>query len=179
MLVSRLVKVMATTAGMALLPTAASAGCGGSFCNSATLAPLSSYGSGSASSFGSGSAVGVASSQYASATYGSGSISQAYTAGGANVVPFSTSRPAGLGANEQLVPTNCPVNVHNPSGARVLGCYSIVKPRPAVPVTNFVRVVRPIVYVRYAVPYAVPGCTRTVVTNSSRYGGFGGNACGL
>jgi len=150
MLVSRLVKVMATTAGMALLPTAASAGCGGSFCNSATLAPLSSYGSGSASSFGSGSAVGVASSQYASATYGSGSISQAYTAGGANVV-----------------------------GARVLGCYSIVKPRPAVPVTNFVRVVRPIVYVRYAVPYAVPGCTRTVVTNSSRYGGFGGNACGL
>ena len=94
-------------------------------------------------------------------------------------MPLTSSRLSGLGPNEQLLPTNCPVNVQNPTGARVLGCYSIVKPRPAVPVTNYVRVVRPVVYVRYAVPYPVPGCVRTVVTNTSRYGGFGGNACGF
>jgi len=174
-MVSRLLKFAALTASMALLPSTASAGCGGTFCDSATLAPLSSYSSG----YNSGTSYsGVASSQYAASTYGTGSISSSYSAGGATIVPFTSSRPAGLGANESLVPTNCPVAVHNPGGARVLGCYSIVKPRPPVPVTNFVRVVRPVIYVRYPVPYAVPGCTRTVVTHTSRYGGFGFNRGG-
>jgi len=176
MLVSRLTKIAAVVGSLAFMSGTASAGCAGAYCNSSTLAPLSSYSSGGFSSATSYS--GQASSAYAASNYGSGSISSSYTSGGATIVPFTSHRPAGLGANESLVPTNCPVSVHNPTGARVLGCYSIVKPRPPVPVTNYVRVVRPVIYVRYPVPYAVPGCTRTVVTHQSRYGGFGFNSGG-
>lgn len=89
------------------------------------------------------------------------------------VVPFSTGtttasisnyRLDGMGANEFLSPTSCPTSVYNPQGAQVLGCYNVVKPvapRPVVTQTtqyHQVRVVRPIIYVRYPVPtpYYVP-----------------------
>jgi len=77
-------------------------------------------------------------------------------------VPFSTGDSAplssnytvpGLGASESLSPTSCPVSVYNPTGAKVLGCYSVSRPKT---VTNYTRVVRPVIYVRYPVPTPVP-----------------------
>jgi len=132
----------------------------------------------------SNSYTGSVSSAYADATYGTGSISNAYTGSDVELFGFSgsTSSVAGLGAGESLQATSCPVSVHNPSGGKVLGCYNVVKP---VPQTSYYRVVRPVVYVRYPVPVAVPywsGCS--VVTHASRYGnrwGQGGNfgrSCG-
>jgi len=126
----------------------------------------------------SNSYTGSVSSSYADATYGTGSISNAYQGSDVELYGFSgaTTSVAGLGLNESLQATSCPVSVHNPDGARVLGCYNVVKP---VPQTTYYRVVRPVVYVRYPVPVAVPyasGCT--VVTHQSRYGnrwGQGGN----
>lgn len=105
---------------------------------------------------------------------GSGSVSATYTDNSSNsysntnitVVPFSTGDSAplsssytlpGLGASETLTPTSCPVAVHNPSGAKVLGCYSVSRPAPApAPQVHYTRVVRPVVYVRYPVPTPVP-----------------------
>jgi len=150
-----------------------------------------------------GSASSTASTRYSSgASHASGSSytsnssytpSTSYTtmSTSSNVMPFSTSvsnmsdyQIAGMGSNESLRPTTCPTSVYNPDGAKVLGCYSVVKPAPVmrpapivVPQTSYqhVRVVRPIVYVRYPVPtpYAVPvyrqqyrGCGTTY----SRYG---------
>jgi hypothetical protein len=71
--------------------------------------------------------------------------------------PLSPTVISGLGQNEGLRPTTCPVAVHNPEGGRVLGCYNVVR-RVAQPVTKttYYRVVRPIIYVRYPVP--VPVC---------------------
>ena len=113
---------------------------------------------------------GSVSSSYADATYGTGSISNAYEGSDVELFGFSgsTTSVAGLGAGESLQATSCPVSVHNPDGGKVLGCYNVVKP---VPQTTYYRVVRPVVYVRYPVPVAVPyysGCT--VVTHESRYG---------
>lgn len=113
---------------------------------------------------------GTVSSSYADATYGTGSISNAYAGRDVELFGFSgsTSSVPGLGAGESLQATSCPVSVYNPGGGKVLGCYNVVKP---VPQTTYYRVVRPIVYVRYPVPVAVPywsGCT--VVTHASRYG---------
>lgn len=118
----------------------------------------------------SNSYTGSVSSSYADATYGTGSISNAYAGGNVDMYGFSgsTSSVAGLGSGESLQATSCPVSVYNPGGGKVLGCYNVVKP---VPQTTYYRVVRPIVYVRYPVPVAVPywsGCT--VVTHVSRYG---------
>jgi len=121
---------------------------------------------------------GTVSSSYADAKYGTGSISNAYTGSDVELFGFSgsTTSVAGLGAGESLQATSCPVNVYNPGGGKVLGCYNVVKP---VPQTTYYRVVRPVVYVRYPVPVAVPywsGCT--VVTHASRYGdrwGHGGH----
>lgn len=103
---------------------------------------------------------------------GSGSVSATYTDNSSSsysntnvtVVPFSTGDSAplsssyrlpGLGASETLTPTSCPVAVHNPSGAKVLGCYSVSRPAPK-PQVHYTRVVRPVVYVRYPVPTPVP-----------------------
>jgi len=113
---------------------------------------------------------GTVSPSYADATYGTGSISNAYEGSDVELFGFSgsTSSVAGLGAGESLQATSCPVSVYNPSGGKVLGCYNVVKP---VPQTTYYRVVRPVVYVRYPVPVAVPymsGCS--VVTHASRYG---------
>lgn len=127
-------------------------------------APLASY-SGQSSWTSRNANVGM-SGQDASHKYGSGSISASYTDGSNTIVPFTTTsasisnyRVNGMGANEFLSPTNCPVSVYNPSGAKVLGCYSVSKPAPVsytVPSVHTVRVVRPIIYVRYPVPTPVP-----------------------
>ncbi len=110
------------------------------------------------------------SSGEASHRYGSGSISRSYTDGANTIVPFSTAttniashRLSGMGSNEFLSPTTCPVSVYNPNGGKVLGCYSVSKPAPVrrhvqvyTPRVHTVRVVRPIIYVRYPVPVPVP-----------------------
>jgi len=110
-------------------------------------------------------------SSYSSST--SYSSATNYSSASPRVVPFTTSvsnisehRVNGMGANEYLSKTNCPTSVYNPEGGKVLGCYSVVKPKPVyvqpapvrvtVPTYNTVRVVRPIIYVRYPVPVAVP-----------------------
>ena len=215
---SRIFTTVAAIAATTLMSSVAFAGCNsGTYCNSgsSSLSPLSSWSSTStsgatytspsymSSSYGSGSDYssassvsgnsfgGVLSSAEADATYGTGSISSAYEGGNVQMFGFSgspTSVP-GLGAGEHLQATNCPVNVYNPTGARVLGCYDVVK---QVPQTNYVRVVRPVVYVRYpvATPIPVPyyvnqnvnPCGGTFASNNSRYGGFNNqgvsNGCG-
>ena len=206
---SRIITTIAAIAATTLMSSAAFAGCNsGTYCtstgHSSTLPSLSSwsgpsyaannsyqsapshsysssssYSSAPSYSYGaSNSYTGTVSSSYADSTYGTGSISNAYTGGDVEMYGFSgsTSSVSGLGINESLQATSCPVSVHNPSGGKVLGCYNVVKP---VPQTTYYRVVRPVVYVRYPVPVAVPywsGCT--VVTHTSRYGdrvGHGGN----
>ena len=95
-----------------------------------------------------------------------------YNSGASQYVPFSSTAShsgsiaiPGLGANERLTPTSCPVNVNGlESGQSVLGCYQVEKQQTTnvryhlgAPTT--VRYVRPIVYVRYPVPtpvYSVP-----------------------
>lgn len=88
----------------------------------------------------------------------SASANMASSSNYTSVVPFyssaqnpSTVSMPGLGANEQLVPTSCPVSVDAPAGSSVLGCYNVVRKQ-----RNYVQVVRPIVYVRYPVPVPVP-----------------------
>jgi len=123
----------------------------------------------------------VASPSYASQTYGSGSISSTYS--DYSTAPLTNSVLSGLGTNESLHPTNCPVSVHNPGGARVLGCFNVVKPKPVVrAVPTVYQVVRPVVYVRYPVPVCNTCCTPETI--ASRYGsanfggGIGGSNCG-
>ncbi len=81
-------------------------------------------------------------------------------------VPFSStgsmSGPlsiSGLGANEYLNPTSCPVNVNGlGSGQQVLGCYNVMKRTRTVNyhvAPHRVQVVRPVIYVRYPVPTPV------------------------
>jgi len=126
------------------------------------------------------------------AAFASGSVYRSTYATTDKVVPFTTTvskisnyRVAGMGSNEFLSPTTCPTNVYNPGGNKVLGCYSVVKPvqvvRP-VPQIHYqqIRVVHPIIYVRYPVPTPLPvpvcrsqalvcgsGCSGV---NYSRYG---------
>ncbi|WP_034388946.1 hypothetical protein [Hellea balneolensis] len=191
---SRIFTTVAAIAATTLMSSAAFAGCNsGTYCtssghsstlpslsswsgpsyatnNASSYASASSYSYGSSNSYSGNSYSGTVSSSYADSTYGTGSISNAYAGGDVQMYGFSgsTASVPGLGANESLQATSCPVSVHNPSGAKVLGCYNVVKP---VPQTTYYRVVRPVVYVRYPVPVAVPywsGCT--VVTHTSRYG---------
>lgn len=120
-----------------------------------------SYSNHSQSSYG-----GILSSQEANARYGTGTISQTYSDGPARVIPFSTSssnigtyRLPGLGTNEYLMPTHCPVDVNNPNGGTVLGCYKVAKRtivHQHVHIPKVRRIVRPVIYVRYPVPIAVP-----------------------
>lgn len=111
----------------------------------------------------------------ADAHYGTGSISESYTTSDSYAFSGATSSVAGLGYNESLRATSCPVNVYGTSsGATVLGCYNVVKP---VPRTTYYRVVRPVIYVRYPVPVAAPCrtqcCEPIINTRYSRYGGYG------
>jgi len=112
------------------------------------------------------------SSAQADMAYGSGSISQTYSAPASNTYGFygSSNTISGLGANESLQATNCPVNVYGAGEGTVLGCYNVVKP---VPQTTYYRVVRPVVYVRYPVPVAVPYTSPCHTYKiHSRYGDF-------
>lgn len=132
---------------------------------SSSIAPLSSYSSSSTlgTSYTGGSYTGHSNSNYGSSSYST-----------PQYVPFSSQTAAmsgpirmnGLGGNEFLQPTSCPVNVHGmQSGQSVLGCYSVMKQQQQ-PTVRYhyappqtVRVVRPIIYVRYPVPtpvYNVP-----------------------
>ena len=104
----------------------------------------------------------------------SATSSSSFSTNTTTVVPFATTvdnisnyRINGMGSDEYLSATDCPTEVYNPEGAKVLGCYSVVKPAPApvyrpapviVPQVQYqqVRVVRPIIYVRYPVPTPVP-----------------------
>jgi hypothetical protein len=180
--VSRILKTaLISLAGLAV-STAASAGCSdGTYCtsNTSTLAPLGSWTASAGESYTMGSNYSSGSTRYVSTqSYPTGSISNSYTDSSVQTYGFhgSTTGLSGLGTNESLQATNCPTNVYNPEGGKVLGCYNVVKP---VAQTSYYRIVRPIVYVRYPVPVAVPyysGCT--VVTHVSRYGDFGHNRYG-
>jgi len=173
-MVSRILKGAAVLVGAISLAGVASAGHNGS----SSLPTLGSWTSNSGTTYSYSSASTATTTMspiHADATYGTGSISSSYTLDngydGYGVQGFS-GQLTGLGYNESLQMTNCPTTVHGAAhGARVLGCYNVVKP---VPQTNYVRVVRPIIYVRYPVPVPVPVTSPCgVVTHYSRYGGSG------
>lgn len=118
----------------------------------------------------------------------------------AQYVPFSSTASTtgnitipGLGSNERLSPTSCPVNVNGlQSGQSVLGCYQVERQQATVSnvryhygAPNTVRHVRPIVYVRYPVPTPVIGVPYPVPTPIYRPGfhqgfmpGFRPGMCG-
>lgn len=137
----RIAPLLAFAAATAL-PAAAQ--CAGSTCSWTQAAPSASY------------------SSYAGASsYGS--------------VPASQRLP-GLAADEYLCPTDCATSVNVPAGGRVLDCFKVCKkaaPAPA-PVyqsyTQAYQVVRPVVYVNYPVPVALPSCP--IYDAPSRYGSF-------
>lgn len=119
---------------------------------------------------------GVASDAYADAVYGSGSISGAYVDHSTVGSTYTSSTVSnitlpGLGLNERLCPTACASGGTDTAGNRVLGCYKVCQPVQPVRVQNYVKVVRPVVYVRYPVVQPqVPVCGPTW---RSRYGGHG------
>lgn len=180
-MVSRIFKVAATAVATLSLASTASAGCGTSlYCGDAgaNTSFTSSYSTGASYSMDGVSSRYSPSTSYtttmsaiqADATYGTGSISETYTATDTYGFTGSTTSVPGLGANESLQATNCPVNVYGAGEGTVLGCYNVVKP---VPQTTYYRVVRPIVYVRYPVPVAVPYTSPChTVKHYSRYGHF-------
>jgi len=182
-MVSRIFKGAAVMAATLSFAGAASAGCGaGMYCGqTASAQPISSWtGQSSTASYGGvnlpgtfqpSQAYSTMSSYDADSTYGTGSISQTYSDNSTYGFTGSPTSVPGLGYNESLQATNCPVNVYGTGEGRVLGCYNVVKP---VPQTTYYRVVRPVIYVRYPVPVAVPYTSPChVVTHYSRYGDFG------
>ena len=163
-----LLKTLVVAAGSILaLGSSAAANCGGSlYCNSGSSVSSHSYPGLSSWSYGGGTSYGSAyGSSFTPASYGS-SYTSNYSSG-QSYVPFTTPSNTsvrnmtnlsipGLGANERLCTVDCPVNVYNPEGGKVLGCYEICKPAVQTITTyNYVRVVRPIVYVHYPVPTPV------------------------
>lgn len=115
---------------------------------------------------GNGSLYCSASSQGTSSFWNSHQAQPMSYAPAPRMVPFTSPAPMrgpvhidGLGTNEFLQQTNCPVNVHGmKAGQKVLGCYSVMKQTPRVAYQH-VQVVHPVIYVRYAVPtpvYHVP-----------------------
>ncbi|WP_427453158.1 hypothetical protein [Litorimonas sp. WD9-15] len=180
-MVSRLIKsITVAGAAIALAGTAFAGGNG----HHSTLKPLSTWSGTTGASY----SLNGTSSRYspstayttsmstveADSTYGTGSISESYTTTETYGFSGATNSVAGLGYNESLQATSCPVNVYGTSsGSTVLGCYNVVKP---VPQTTYYRVVRPVIYVRY--PVAVPTCRTQccepiIRGGSSRYGGYG------
>lgn len=189
-----IMSALAGLLGSMAMATTAQAGCGpvtGHHTTKSTLPPLSSYFEHEAKL----KAKSVHCRQSATVSHSSTShaattlpaLSSAYTTTrtvsapvpqALSYAPLSPTVISGLGHNEGLRPTTCPVAVHNPDGGRVLGCYNVVR-RVAQPVTKttYYRVVRPIVYVRYPVP--VPVCRVSTCGNphhhhhhhgGSRYG---------
>jgi len=180
-MVSRIFKIAATTVAALSLAGAASAGCGSSlYCGDAgsSASQMSGYSTVGSNSYDAGSTRYTPSTSYtttmsstqADASYGSGSISQTYSDSSTYSFSGSTASVQGLGYNESLQATNCPVNVYGSGEGTVVGCYNVVKP---VPQTSYYRVVRPVVYVRYPVPVAVPYASPcNTVEHFSRYGDF-------
>lgn len=177
-MVSRIFKGAATVVATFSLAGAASASCGaGMYCGQTTSPqPISSWSGQSNTSyslnlpgtFQPSQAFSTMSSYEADSTYGTGSISQTYSDTSTYGFSGSTASVPGLGYNESLRATNCPVNVYGAGEGRVIGCYNVVKP---VPQTTYYRVVRPVIYVRYPVPVPVPYTSPChTVTHWSRYG---------
>ena len=178
-MVSRIFKSAATLVATLSLAGAASASCGaGMYCGqtSSMAQPISSWSGQSNASYASSSyapsqSYSTMSSYQADSTYGTGSISQTYSDTNTHSFSGSTTSVPGLGYNESLQATNCPVNVYGSGEGKVLGCYNVVKP---VPQQTYYRVVRPVIYVRYPVPVAVPYTSPcNTVKHYSRYGDFG------
>ena len=170
-MVSRILKGTAVLVATVSLAGTASANCGaGAYCGQ-TSSAVQSFSSWSGHS--GGSFAPALSSFEADSKYGTGSISETYSAPSTYSFSGSTTSVPGLGANESLQATSCPVNVHGSGEGQVIGCYNVVKP---VARTSYYRVVRPVIYVRYPVPVAVPYVSPcSTVTHYSRYGGFGQN----
>ena len=111
-------------------------------------------------------------------------------------VPFTSSASMsgpislqGLGSNEFLSPTSCPVNVNGlESGQSVLGCYQVMKKQQSSVNYHYgavqtVQIVHPVIYVRYPVPtpvYHVPVPVPTPLPMPRPMPGpfFGPNMCG-
>ncbi len=158
----------------------------------------SAYGSGYSSNYVSGRTTSTMSAPCPAGSRREGGICLANSSGTiysgststVSIVPFSepvirAGRLLGLGDNETLLPTSCPTSVYNPQGAKVLGCYTVNKPVVrqvyVQPQIHTVRVVRPVIYVRYPVPtpVAVPVMTRTCANVWTRYGErWPGRTCG-
>ncbi len=90
-----------------------------------------------------------------------------------------SAAPAGM------VKVDCPYTVDVPEGGRVLDCFAVAQPKPApAPVTTYrpvyntvqqaYQVVRPVVYVDYPVPVAVPNTCGPIYSPDSRYGDYYG-----
>ena len=179
-MVSRIFKGAATMVATLSLAGAASASCGsGLYCgqSNAMPQPLSTWTGQASSNYGGVNLPGTfqpsqsystMSSYQADSTYGTGSISETYSDTSTYGFYGSTTSVAGLGHNESLQATSCPVNVHGVGEGRVIGCYNVVRP---VAQTSYYRIVRPVIYVRYPVPVAVPYTSPChTVTHWSRYG---------
>lgn len=185
-MVSRIFKGAAAMVATVSLASAASASCGSAmYCGQTQSSPqpLSTWSGQTGTTFIDGNLQGsyqgsfqqsqpvsTMSSYQADATYGTGSISETYSDNSFYGFSGSTDSVPGLGANESLQATNCPVGVYGTGEGQVLGCYNVVKP---VPQTTYYRVVRPVIYVRYPVPVAVPFTSPCLtVKQYSRYGDF-------
>jgi len=184
-MVSRIFKGAAAMVATVSLASAASASCGSSmYCGQTQSSPqpLSTWTAQSGQNYsGADFSAGYQPTQsysqsysmnsaQADATYGTGSISETYSDNSFYGFSGSTASVSGLGMNESLQATNCPVNVYGNGEGQVLGCYNVVKP---VPQTTYYRVVRPVIYVRYPVPVAVPYTSPCLtVKKFSRYGGY-------
>jgi len=166
-LTKTLTKFGLATAGMAALSFAAagtaSASCatGSLYCNANSWTSAgTSYASSPASSY---------TSLYGDAASYSSTSDYSYSS--------SMSAPAGM------VKVDCPYTVDVPEGGRVLDCYAVAQPKPA-PVTTYrpvyntvqraYQVVRPVVYVDYPVPVAVPNTCGPIYSPDSRYGDYYG-----
>ncbi len=119
---------------------------------------------------------------------------QTISSGQTTISTISNRRIAGMGADERLCPTKCPVSVYNPEGGKVLACFSVCKPvaapaprpvyrqvRIAKPVYRQVRIVRPVIYVPYSVPVLAPMPVQSCRTGAydTRYGqNWPGRPCG-
>ncbi len=135
------------------------------------LAVSSAFATTASASCGNGNLYCSASSQGSNYAMSSQSSYGHSSYGQSSYMPFTSSAPMsgpisinGLGANEFLQPTSCPVNVNGlESGQTVLGCYNVARRTQRMSyhyaAPRYVQVVHPIIYVRYAVPtpvYTVP-----------------------
>ncbi|RKQ69362.1 hypothetical protein DES40_2162 [Litorimonas taeanensis] len=153
---SRILKTALISVAGLTITASAQASCGGNFCTTANTVVKSAP-----------PWTATQTSNYQATSHYSNNATRYYGfAGSPTTIP-------GLGANESLRPTVCPVNVYNPNGGKVLGCYNVVKTMTykQAPQMTYYRIVRPIVYIRYPVPVAVP--TYHHFNAYSQYGQYG------